>query len=127
MKKYQFIIKKTSEKEIKINAKNHSEAMIKLLQKAIIEDKDFLLNEENQNKEIYVGIEKITDENGKENLEDYKDFCEENNFFITKENESELDENDEEIEDDLPREYIEIVCNKCGNCIKIDDEDLFSE
>ena len=36
MKKYQFIIKKTSEKEIKINAKNHSEAMIKLLQKAII-------------------------------------------------------------------------------------------
>lgn len=127
MKKYQFIIKKTSEKEIKINAKNHSEAMIKLLQKAIIEDKDFLLNEENQNKEIYVGIEKITDENGKENLEDYKDFCEENKFFITKENESELDENDEEIEDDLPREYIEIVCNKCGNCIKIDDEDLFSE
>ena len=91
MKKYQFIIKKTSEKEIKINAKNHSEAMIKLLQKAIIEDKDFLLNEENQNKEIYVGIEKITDENGKENLEDYKDFCEENKFFITKENESELD------------------------------------
>ena len=127
MKKYQFIIKKTSEKEIKINEKNHSEAMIKLLQKAIIEDKDFLLNEENQNKEIYVGIEKITDENGKENWEDYKDFCEENKFFITKENESELDENDEEIEDDLPREYIEIVCNKCGNCIKIDDEDLFSE
>ena len=34
MKKYNFIIRKTNEMEIKLNAKNHSEAMIKLLEKA---------------------------------------------------------------------------------------------
>lgn len=123
MKKYKFIVKKISEKEIEINAKNHSEAMIKLLEKSIIQEKNFFLNEDVNNKEMYIGIEKIVDENGNENLKDYEDFCEENKFFISKED----DKNDDGIEDDLPKEYIEVVCNKCGNCIKIDDEDLFSE
>lgn len=123
MKNYKFIVKKICEKEIKITAKNHSEAMIKLLERAIIQDKDFFLNDDTENKEMYIGIEKITDENGNENLKDYDDFCEENKFFISKEN----DENNDEIEDDLPQEYIEVVCNKCGNCIKIDNKDLFSE
>lgn len=43
MKKYNFIIRKTNEMEVKINAKTHSEAMIKLLEKAFLKDKNFLL------------------------------------------------------------------------------------
>lgn len=74
-----------------------------------------------------IGILKITDENGNENLKDYDDFYDENKIFLTKKNESEFTENNEEIEDNLPKEYIEIVCDRCGNCIRIDDKDLFPE
>lgn len=130
MKKYNFIIRKTNEMEIKVNAKTHSEAMIKLLEKAVLKDKEFFIREDTKNNEMYIGIKKITDENGNEKLKDYEDFYEENRFFLTKEddeNKIDFEENEDGIEDDLPREYIEIVCDKCGNCIRIDDEDLFSE
>ncbi len=127
MKKYNFIIRKTNEMEVKINAKNHSEAMIKLLEKAFLKDKNFFIRKDTKNNEMCIGILKITDENGNENLKDYDDFYEQNRFFLTKENESDLIENEDVIEDDLPKEYLEVVCDKCGNCIRIDDEDLFSE
>ena len=46
MKKYNFIIRKTNEMEIKLNAKNHSEAMIKLLEKAFLKDKNFFIRKD---------------------------------------------------------------------------------
>lgn len=127
MKKYNFIIRKTNEMEVKINAKTHSEAMIKLLEKAFLKDKNFFIRKDTKNNEMSIGILKITDENGNENLKDYDDFYDENKIFLTKKNESEFTENNEEIEDNLPKEYIEIVCDRCGNCIRIDDKDLFPE
>lgn len=127
MKRYNFIIRKTDEKEIKINAENHLQAMIKLLEKAVLKDKEFFLKGNIKNKKMYIGIKKITDENGEENIKDYGDFYEKNRAFITKENKLNLEKNENEIKDNLPKEYIEIVCDKCGNCIRIDDKDLSSE
>lgn len=127
MKRYNFIIRKTDEKEIKINAENHLQAMIKLLEKAVLKDKDFFLKGNIKNKKMYIGIKKITDENGEENVKDYDDFYEKNRAFIIKENKLNLEKNENEIKDNLPKEYIEIVCDKCGNCIRIDDKDLSSE
>ena len=94
MKKYNFIIRKTNEMEIKLNAKNHSEAMLKLLEKAFLKDKNFFIRKDTKNNEMCIGILKITDENGNENLKDYDDFYEQNRFFLTKENESDLIENE---------------------------------
>lgn len=127
MKRYNFIIRKTDEKEIKINAENHLQAMIKLLEKAVLKDKDFFIKGNIKNKKMYIGIKKITDENGVENIKDYDDFYEKNRHFITKENKLNLEKNENEIKDNLPKEYKEIVCDKCGNCIRIDDKDLSSE
>lgn len=125
MKKYKFMIKKSKETEIEICAENHSEALMELLKKAIKNDRKFFIGETKDKKNFSLKVEKIIDENGKENLQDYEDFMRENSFFIGKENENFLeeikDENIKEIEDDLPKEYAEIVCNKCGNCIPIDD------
>ena len=49
----------------------------------------------------------------------------ENSFFIGRENGNLIEENEwenvEDIEDDLPEEYVEIVCDRCGNCIPIDE------
>ena len=121
MKKYKFLIKKTKEMEIELCAENHSEAMFELLQKAVKGDKNFFTEDTKDKKDLFINIEEIIDENGKENLKDYEDFIRENKFFISNADENIVEENDEEIEDDLPREYTEIVCENCGYCILMDE------
>ena len=117
MKKYKFMIKKSKETEIELCAENHSEALIELLKNAVKNDRNFFTDETEDRKNLSFKIEEIIDENGKENLQDYENFMKENrNFF-----EENKEENIEEIEDDLPEEYAEIVCEKCGNCIPIDE------
>ena len=121
MKKYKFLINKTKEMEIELCAENHSEAMFELLQKAVKGDKNFFTEDTKDKKDLFINIEEIIDENGKENLKDYEDFIRENKFFISNADENIVEENDEEIEDDLPREYTEIVCENCGHCILMDE------
>lgn len=121
MKKYKFMIKKSKETEIEICAENHSEALMELLKKAIKNDRKFFIGETEDKKNFSLKVEKIIDENGKENLKDYEDFIRENKFFISNADENIVEENDEEIEDDLPREYTEIVCENCGHCILMDE------
>ena len=121
MKKYKFMIKKSKETEIELCAENHSEAMFELLQKAVKGDKNFFTEDTKDKKDLFINIEEIIDENGKENLKDYEDFIRENKFFISNADENIVEENDEEIEDDLPREYTEIVCENCGHCILMDE------
>ena len=107
--------------EIELCAENHSEAMFELLQKAVKGDKNFFTEDTKDKKDLFINIEEIIDENGKENLKDYEDFIRENKFFISNADENIVEENDEEIEDDLPREYTEIVCENCGHCILMDE------
>lgn len=121
MKKYKFLIKKTREMEIEVCAENHSQAMFEMLQKAVKKDKEFFIDDKENKKDLFINIKKIIDENGKENLKDYEDFINENSFFISRIDRETFEKSNEEIEDDLPKEYAEIVCDKCGNCIPIDD------
>lgn len=123
MKTYKFLIKETKEKEIEVCAKNHTQAMINLLLKIAKSDEDFLTDDIKDKKEIFIKVKQIIDEKGKENLKDYDDFIKENSFFISKFEDDlleEFDEDTEENEDNFSAEYDEIVCEKCGNCIKLD-------
>lgn len=116
MKKYNFLVRKTEEMEIEVYAQNHSIAMIELLLKAVGDDEKFFNDDKKRKKDLYVKIEKITDEKGRENLKDYENFIEENKIFISKIDDEILDKDDEnieEIEDDFPREFGEIVCENC--------------
>lgn len=121
MKKYIFLIKKSKEMEIEVYAENHSEALFELLKNAVKKDKKFFIDKSEDRKDLYIKVKKIIDEKGKENIKDYENFMKENSFFIGKENENILEKNTEEIEDDLPKEYADIICEKCGNCIPIDE------
>lgn len=121
MKRYEFIIRKTKEMEIDVCAENHFEAMLNLFQSAIKKDKRFFTEETNEEKDLYIKIKKIIDENGKENKKDYEDFLKENSFFIKPSYAEIVEKDKEKIENDLPKEYVEIVCEKCGNCIPIDE------
>lgn len=127
MKDYKFLISKTREIEVDITAENHAEAMVKLLSEIIKIDKNFFIYNKNDKKDLHLKIQKIVDKNGKENEKDYDDFLKANSYFLTKidsEIESDYEENFEETIDDLPREFGEIVCDKCGNCIPIDEDFL---
>lgn len=75
--------------------------------------------EEKLEQEYREFIEKITFKTKEEIIRNaykltnkYEDFEEENNEII--------EENVDGIIDDLPKEYNEIACEKCGDCIYID-------
>lgn len=128
MKRYKFLIKNIKEMEIDVCAKNHTQAMLNLLQKIAENDESFFAEDKKYKQDLFIKIKKIIDEKGKENLKDYEDFVKENNFFISKFEDDFLEENDEDIEENEENslaEYDEIVCEKCGNCIRI-DKDLLS-
>lgn len=121
MKKYKFLIKKTKEMEIEVCAENHSEALFEMLQKAVKKDKEFFIDDPKNKKDLFINIQKIIDENGKENLKDKENFIKENSFFISKIDKETFEKGNEEIEDDIPGEYSEVICERCGNCIPIDE------
>lgn len=128
MKKYKFLVRKVEEIEIDVYAKSHLQAMTNLMLNLTKSDENFFTDEKNKKKDLFIKVKQITDEKGKENLKDYKDFIKENSFFISKFEDNFLEETDEDIEeneDDFLAEYDEIVCEKCGNCIRL-DKDLLS-
>ncbi len=128
MKKYKFLVRKVEEIEIDVYAKSHLQAMTNLMLNLIKSDENFFTDEQNKKKDLFIKVKKITDEKGKENLKDYKDFIKENRFLISKFEDNFLEESDEDIEeneDNFFAEYDEIVCEKCGNCIRL-DKDLLS-
>ncbi len=68
MKKYKFLVKRIKEIEIQISAESHSEALFKMLQKVVKKDENFFTEDLENRKELFIYIEKIIDENGKENV-----------------------------------------------------------
>jgi len=68
-------------------------------------------------KSVFLGY----DENGKENVKDKENFIKENSFFISKIDRETYEKGNEEIEDDLQKEDVGIVCDKCKNYIPIDE------
>lgn len=121
MKKYKFLVKRTKEIEIQISAESHSEALFKMLQKVVKKDENFFTEDLENRKELFIYIEKIIDENGKENVKDKENFIKENSFFISKIDRETYEKGNEEIEDDLPKEDVGVVCDKCKNYIPIDE------
>lgn len=148
MKNFKFIIKKIAEKEIEIKAKNKQEALENLIELLSTNEK-YLFENIDKNKQIYeIKLDEISHNLSKENeekqeensikteqelnklineiikqikediVESYIEDCNEEDEELEKENET-------KIEDDLPKEYEEIICEKCGNCIIV-DKDLLS-
>ena len=50
-----------------------------------------------------------------------ENFIKENSFFISKIDRETYEKGNEEIEDDLPKEDVGVVCDKCKNYIPIDE------
>lgn len=148
MKNFKFIIKKIAEKEIEIRAKNKQEALENAIE-LLSTNEEYLFKNSDKNNQVYeIKLDGITHDFNEENKGKIEQLSIKNeqelNKLISKivkqikedivesyiedcnEDDEELDEENEiEIEDDLSKEYDEIVCEKCGNCIIV-DKDLLS-
>ena len=148
MRNFKFIIKKVAEKEIEIKAKNKQEALENAIE-LLSTNEEYLFKNSDKNNQVYeIKLDKITHGFSKENKEKIEQFSIKNEQELNKlisiiikqikediiesyiedcnKDDKELDEeNETEIEDDSSKEYDEIVCEKCGNCIIV-DKDLLS-
>lgn len=122
MKKYKFKVKKIITNTIEFDAKDYKEAFSKLMEYLAIGDKEIFENSEDREVSYDVILEKNNNQNDMKLLKMIKEILEK-----IDEIDEEFEENEEEIEENLPQEYIEVVCDKCGHCIKVDEDDLFSE
>ncbi len=107
MKVYEFEIKKTIKLKVQIKEKNYNEALKNLI--TILGDEQNSIMELAPEKEKFYEL-KLTNV--------LNDFDPEDEMILIEED----NEKDEEIKDDLPREYTQIVCEKCGNCIPLEDD-----
>ena len=139
MEKYKFKVRKIRENIIEIEAKNKSEVLKKLAGYLATKDKSFCEKISKTKEGFYILLNEISSEtkktiiddddeinedvvryllsNNEENLKQYyEDFfeeSEENETENTEEKSKEDEETNEEIDDDLPKVYTEICCEKC--------------
>lgn len=122
MNNYKFKVKKISENTIEIKENNHKKAVLKLMQLLAFADDEIFKKSKDINVNYEVLLKEIENMNNKN-----KKITEKNIGAFSKEIDTETEETDNDIDDIFNEEYIEIVCDKCGNCIQIDDEDLLSD
>lgn len=126
MKQYKFRVKKVLENAIEIKGENHKKVIYELIKLLAFADKEIFENSENAEVEFNISLEEIENLTNKRKIRTSKNVNALLDKINDKLNQNETDV-DNEIEDNLPKEYIEIVCEKCGNCIQIDEDELLSE
>lgn len=131
MEKYKFKTIELKENYIEIESKNRKEALQKLIKYLDTNDKKICENISTGRNGFYVVLNEISsqtrkifiDDNDEINENIFKNLLSEDEELYKKYclKEEERLQDEEEIEDDLPNEYTEICCEKCGNCIPIDE------
>ena len=122
MNNYKFKVRKISENTIEIKEQNHRKAVLQLMQLLAFADDEIFTKSEDVNISYEVLLKEIKNLNNQRKKKTEKNI----GAFLGKSNEKNKEFNDN-IEENFDKEYIEIVCDKCGNCIQVDEEDLFSD
>lgn len=106
MKNYKFRLKKIITNTVELKAENYKEALAELIEFLEIGDKEIFEKSKDKTVDYDIILEKIKSKNDIKSLKNIKEILET------------IRENDEEND----AEYTEILCDKCGNCIRLDDE-----
>lgn len=102
MKNYKFRLKKIITNTVELKAENYKEALAELIEFLEIGDKEIFEKSKDKIVDYDIILEKIKSKNDIKSLKNIKEILET------------IREND--------AEYTEILCDKCGNCIRLDDE-----
>ena len=119
MSKYEFNIRKISEKKVEVKAQNKKEAFEKIIEFLAIGEQVLFKNSNGNNDMYEIKMQKLTTEQLSKNKKEMQKIVDK----IIEELEKDLqeyEENSEETIDDLPKIYDEIVCDNCGNCITLE-------
>ena len=121
MKNYKFKIKKIITNNVELQAENYKEALTYLLEVLEMWDKEIFESSEDKRIDYDIILEKIKSKNDMKSLKEIKKTLEK------------IEENTEEIienhtikknrkHDKNNAEYLEILCEKCGNCIELNND-----
>lgn len=127
MKKYKFNIRKVAKKELEIEAKNNKEAFGKIIK--MLEGDGKILFKKEENNEVYeIKLEKVRDLEKEKKDEEINriiaDIFKKSNINMEKikeKNEKYKKEKLKEKEKEILIEMDEIICEKCGNHIQLDE------
>lgn len=121
MKNYKFKIRKIITNTVELQAENYKEALTYLLEVLEMWDKEIFENSEDKKIDYDIILEKIKSKNDMKSLKEIKKTLEK-----IEENTEEIIENNtikkNKKNDKNNQEYLEILCEKCGNCIELDND-----
>ena len=121
MKNYKFKIRKIITNTVELQAENYKEALTYLLEVLEMWDKEIFENSEDKKIDYDIILEKIKSKNDMKSLKEIKKTLEK-----IEENTEEIIENNnikkKKKNDKNNQEYLEILCEKCGNCIELDND-----
>lgn len=121
MEKYEFKVRKIITNTVELKAENYKEALIELLNLFAVADKEIFEKSEDKMIDYDIFLEEIKSKSDMKYLKNAKD-------FLKKLQENMDDFNPkivleiEEKEADSDTECMEIMCEKCGNCIKLNED-----
>lgn len=121
MKKYRFKIEKIIEKEIEVEAENNKKAVQRLAEFMATGDKNICKNILGEDKYCYINLRAI--DNGTRQIL-FRDDDEINTDiigYLLSSDEEENEKNEKENDEKITEEHVEVICEKCGNCILLDD------
>lgn len=132
MQNYKFRTIELKENYVEIKSNDKKEALQKLVEYLGTNDKNLCEKISSGKNGFYILLNEISNETRRTFIDDDDEINENiikyllsddedlyKKCFLKEDEDPEYDE--EEIEDDLPNEYTEICCGKCGNCIPIDE------
>lgn len=121
MKKYKFKIENITEKIIEIEAENNKNAVKKLAGFMAKRDNGKFVKIKGKDRYCYIHLQEISE---KENYISFKDDDEINRDIISNllvADEIVFEKKQNKNNEEKSKEHIEIVCEKCGNCILLDE------
>jgi len=121
MKKYKFKIENITEKVIEIEAKDNKEAIKKLAGFMAKKDKKKFAEELEEDKYCFIHIQEISKDKKHILFADDDEINRDVISNLLALDEIDFDEIEEENEEENTKEHIEVICERCGNCILLDD------
>lgn len=103
MNDYRFKLKKIVTNTVEVKAENYREALVKLLEFMEVADKEIFENSEEKNIDYDIILEKTKSQNDIKSIAKVKEIL-------------------EKIKDDEEKCTEEFICNKCKECLKLDND-----
>lgn len=121
MKKYKFKIENITEKVIEIEAENNKKAVKKLAGFMAKKGNGNFAKVIGKDNYCYIHLQEISENKNRVLFEDDDEINRDIISNLLSADEIEFEKNDNKNDETKLEEHIEVICERCGNCILLDD------